>query len=168
MSQVTFKGESVNVSGNFVQAGSQAPEFTLTSSTLADIKSSELRGKKVVLNIFPSIDTPVCAASVRKFNQEASNLDNTTVLCISADLPFAAGRFCEAEGLENVQTASFFRAPSFTEDYGVNLNQGALQGLAARAVVVVNEEGLVTYGELVGEITSEPNYEAALEAVKNA
>lgn len=168
MNQVTFKGEPVNVSGNFVQAGTQAPEFTLTSSTLSDIQLAGLRGKKLVLNIFPSIDTPVCAASVRKFNESASSLDNTVVLCISADLPFAAGRFCEAEGLEDVQTASFFRSPSFTEDYGVNLNEGALKGLSARAVIVVNEEGLVTYSERVSEITEEPNYELALEAVKQA
>ncbi|PSW13883.1 thiol peroxidase [Photobacterium sanctipauli] len=162
MTQVTFQGNAVNVAGTFAVVGSQAPAFTLCGADLSDVQLADFAGKKVVLNIFPSIDTPVCAASVRAFNEKAASQDNTVVVCISADLPFATGRFCETEGLTNVQTASFFRAPTFTQDYGVNINEGALRGLAARAVICLNEEGLVVHSELVSEITEEPNYEAAL------
>ncbi|KMV30062.1 thiol peroxidase [Photobacterium swingsii] len=163
---ITFQGNPVSVSGTFPKAGEKAPSFTLCSAELNDFSLESLRGKKVVLNIFPSIDTPVCANSVRIFNEKAVNLENVTVLCISADLPFATGRFCGAEGLDNVETASFFRSSSFTEDYGVNLNDGALKGLATRAVVVINEEGTVLYSELVSEITEEANYDLALESLK--
>ncbi|MCL9781623.1 thiol peroxidase [Vibrio sp. S4M6] len=165
MSQVTFQGEPVAISGSFVQAGSQLPSFTLTSSTLEEIKWSDLCGTKLVINVFPSIDTPVCAASVRRFNKEASHLENVVVLCISADLPFAANRFCAIEGLKNVRTASFFRSPLFTEHFGVKISEGPLEGLSARAILIVDEEGLVTYSELVSEITNEPNYTAALDAL---
>ena len=163
---VTAEGKKVSISGVFPQSGQQAPEFTLCGADLSDLTLSSLKGKKVVLNIFPSVDTPTCAMSVRKFNQTAADVDNTIVVCISADLPFAASRFCAAEGLANVKTASFFRAPEFTQDYGVNINAGPLKGLAARAVVVLNEDGQVTYSELVAEIKDEPNYDAAMAALR--
>ncbi|OAN13264.1 lipid hydroperoxide peroxidase [Photobacterium jeanii] len=162
---ITFQGNPVSVSGSFLQVGQKAPDFTLCSAELSDFSLESLKGKKAVLNIFPSIDTPVCAMSVRTFNERASSLDNVTVLCISADLPFATGRFCGAEGLDKVEMASFFRSPSFTEDYGVNLDEGALKGLASRAVIVLNEEGTVLHSELVSEITEEANYEAALASL---
>ncbi len=163
---VTAEGKKVSISGVFPQAGQPAPAFTLCGADLSDLTLSSLKGKKVVLNIFPSVDTPTCAMSVRKFNQTAADVDNTIVVCISADLPFAASRFCAAEGLANVKTASFFRAPEFTQDYGVNINAGPLKGLAARAVVVLNEDGQVTYSELVAEIKDEPNYDAAMAALR--
>ncbi|AQS37224.1 thiol peroxidase (atypical 2-Cys peroxiredoxin) [Shewanella psychrophila] len=162
---ITFQGSPVSVSGTLPQTRQIAPNFTLCAADLSDITLESLKGQKVVLNIFLSIDTPVCASSVRTFNEKASALDNVTVLCISADLPFATDRFCGAEGIEGVKTASCFRSPSFTEDYGVNLNQGALKGLATRAVLVVNEEGIIVHSELVSEITEEPNYEAAIAAL---
>ncbi|QUM84349.1 thiol peroxidase [Moritella sp. 28] len=165
MSTVTFQGNSVSLSGSFAEKGTQAPNFTLCGADLADITLQDFAGKNVILNIFPSIDTPVCATSVRTFNIEAASKENTVVLCISADLPFATGRFCEVEGIKDVKTASFFRAPTFTEDYGVNINEGALAGLASRAVVCLNTEGLVVHSELVSEITDEPDYAAALAAL---
>ena len=165
MSQVTFQGNPVAVSGAFPQAGTQAPEFALTAGDLSELKLSAFAGKKVVLNIFPSIDTPVCAQSVRTFNQKAAEKSGVEVVCISADLPFAVGRFCEIEGIDGVQHASTFRSPEFAEAYGVKIPEGALAGLTTRAVVCVNEEGLVTHSELVAEITDEPNYEAALAAL---
>ena len=159
---ITFQSNPVSISGQLPLAGQTAPAFTLCAADLSDLTLTSLKGKRVILNIFPSIDTPVCAASVREFNEKATNIDNVVVLCISADLPFATSRFCGAEGIEGVQMASFFRAPEFTEEYGVNLHEGALKGLASRAVVVINEEGKVIYSELVSEITDEPNYEAAM------
>lgn len=166
MSQLTFHANPVSVSGVFPLVGTKAPDFTLCAVDLADIALSELTTKKIVLNIFPSVDTPVCAQSVRRFNEAASKLDNTLVVCISADLPFAMSRFCGAEGIENVKTLSFFRSPNFTQDYGVNLDEGALKGFAARAVIVIDTNGIVTHSELVSEITDEPNYEAALKALE--
>lgn len=163
---VTAEGKKLSVSGSFPLPGQQAPEFTLCAADLSDLTLSSLKGKKVVLNIFPSVDTPTCAMSVRTFNKMAADIDNTVVVCISADLPFAASRFCAAEGLENVITASFFRAPEFTQDYGVNINIGPLKGLAARAVIILNEDSQVTYSELVAEIKDEPNYEAAMTALR--
>lgn len=165
MNQVTFQSDAINLAGTFPQSGTQAPEFTLCGADLSDVTLASLQGKKVVLNIFPSIDTPVCAIGVKAFNEKAANLENTVVLCISADLPFATARFCAADGIENVTTASFFRTPEFTEAYGVKLAEGALEGLATRAVLVLNEEGLITYSELVSEITEEPNYDAAMAAL---
>ncbi|NOH81586.1 thiol peroxidase [Vibrio sp. RE86] len=165
MPQVAFQGNPVFISGTFPQAGTQAPEFALTAGDLSELKLSALTGKKVVLNIFPSIDTPVCAQSVRAFNQKAADKSGVEVVCISADLPFAVGRFCEIEGIEHVQHASTFRSPGFAEAYGVKIPEGALAGLTTRAVICVNEEGLVTHSELVAEITDEPNYEAALAAL---
>ena len=163
---VTIEGKKLSVLGQFPQVGQQAPEFTLCGADLSDLTLSSFKGKKVVLNIFPSVDTPVCAMSVRAFNQMAADIDNTVVLCISADLPFAASRFCAAEGIENVKTASFFREPQFTQAYGVNINEGPLKGLAARAVIILNEDGQVTYSERVAEIKHEPNYEAAMMALR--
>ncbi|WP_058910244.1 thiol peroxidase [Entomohabitans teleogrylli] len=167
MSQtVHFQGNPVSVAGQFPKTASQAQPFTLVAKDLSDVSLTQFAGKRKVLNIFPSIDTGVCAASVRKFNQLASELENTAVLCISADLPFAQSRFCGAEGLSNVTTLSTLRSPSFLQDYGVAIADGALKGLAARAVLVLNEKDEVIYGQLVNEITQEPDYDAALAALK--
>lgn len=165
MTKITFKGNPVNTGGNLPDVGSLAPDFSLVKTDLSELKLSDLKGKNVVLNIFPSLDTGVCAASVRRFNKEASSLNNTTVLCISADLPFAAGRFCGAEGLENVVTLSTFRDSSFADKYGVLMTDGPLHGLLARAMVVVNSEGKVVYTELVPEIAQEPDYESAINSI---
>ncbi|CAK1743239.1 MULTISPECIES: thiol peroxidase [Vibrio] len=162
---ITFQGNPVSISGLFPKPNQVAPSFTLCDKELNSLTLESLKGKNVLLNIFPSIDTPVCAASVRTFNEKAANLNNTIVLCVSADLPFAMNRFCGAEGIDNVTTASFFRESSFTENYGVNLNEGALEGLAARAIIVIGQDGMVTHSELVSEITTEPNYESALAAL---
>lgn len=167
MSIVTLKGAiQMNTTGELPQVGTVAPDFTVVKTDLSELKLSDLRGKKVVLNIFPSVDTEVCAASVRRFNQEASQLDNTVVLCISQDLPFAHARFCGAEGLNNVVSASTFRYNCFNEGYGMRLADGPMAGLMARSVVVINENGQVKYTQLVGEVTEEPNYEAAIVALK--
>lgn len=167
MSQlVHFQGNPVSVAGKIPQVGSKAAPFSLVAKDLSDVALSQFAGKRKVLNIFPSIDTGVCAASVRKFNQLATSVDNTVVLCISADLPFAQSRFCGAEGLSNVITLSTLRNPEFQRDYGVGIEEGALKGLTARAVVVINEQDEVVFSELVNEITHEPNYDAALEALK--
>jgi len=163
MAQITFKGNPTNTVGDLPQVGSPAPDFKLTKSDLTDITLKDLRGKRVVLNIFPSIDTPVCAASVRKFNAEADKLANTIILCVSEDLPFAHSRFCAAEGLKNVVTASDFRTREFGKKYGVEITNGPLAGLLARAVVVLDETGEVFYTEQVPEITREPNYANALK-----
>ncbi len=165
MATVAFKGNPVPTAGSVPAVGSAAPAFTLTGKDLGDVKLSDYAGKTVVLNIFPSIDTPVCAASVRRFNAEASALGDTAVLCISADLPFAAGRFCTVEGLEKVVPLSVFRSPEFGKDYGVGITEGPLRGLLSRAVVIVDGAGKVVYAEHVAEITSEPDYEAALQAL---
>ncbi len=165
MSTVTLGGNPVNTSGDLPAAGADAPGFSLTKADLSTTTHADYAGKRVVFNIFPSIDTKVCATSVRRFNEAASTLDNTVVLCVSADLPFAMGRFCGAEGIENVVTASTFRSPEFGADYGVTMTDGKLAGLMARAVVVVNESGDVVYSELVPEIAQEPNYDAAIAAL---
>lgn len=167
MSKTQFKGMPVNLAGDFIQVGAKAPEFALTKGDLSSFGVEDVKGKWAVLNIFPSLDTAVCAASVRKFNVKAANLPNVTVLAISKDLPFAQGRFCTVEGIENVVPLSDFKADStFGKDYGVLMVDGPLNGLFARAVVVLNPEGVVAYTELVPEITQEPNYEAALAAIK--
>ncbi|SFN92814.1 thiol peroxidase [Xenorhabdus japonica] len=163
---VKFQGSDITVNGDFPQAGQAAKEFTLVAKDLADVALSHYAGKRKVLNIFPSIDTGVCATSVRTFNQFASELDNTVVLCISADLPFAQSRFCGSEGLSNVVTLSTLRSGSFQEDYGVAINEGLLGGLTARAVVVLDENNQVIYSQLVDEITNEPDYDSALSALK--
>ncbi len=166
MAQITLKGNPINTSGALPATGSQAPQFTLTKIDLSEVASKDLAGKNWVLNIFPSVDTPVCATSVRRFNADASKLDNTVVLCISHDLPFALKRFCGAEGLEKVLPVSAFRNSAFGKDYGVELVDGPLKGLLARAVVVVGADGAVKYTELVPEIAQEPDYAAALQALK--
>ncbi|WP_325891071.1 thiol peroxidase [Grimontia sp. NTOU-MAR1] len=162
MSQTHFKGEPLPLLGTLPKVGGHAPDFSLAAGDLSELTPAALRGSKVVLNIFPSIDTPTCAASVRAFNEKAASMKNTKVVCVSADLPFAASRFCELEGLENVQHASTFRDPSFMRDYGVAIAEGPLVGLAARAVVVLNEEGVVLHVELVNELSEEPDYAAVL------
>jgi thiol peroxidase len=162
---VTLGGNPVEVSGRFPVKGDQAPAFSLVGKDLADVSLASLAGKRKVLNIFPSIDTPTCATSVRKFNQRANDAANTVVLCISADLPFAQSRFCGAEGLDNVLTLSTMRGADFLEAYGVAVKTGPLTGVAARAVVVLDESDHVLYSEMVGEIANEPNYDAALAAL---
>lgn len=166
MANITLKGNPITTSGELPKVGTVAPDFKLTKTDLSDVGIRDFTGKRVVLNIFPSVDTPVCAASVRKFNQDVSNLANTVVLCISKDLPFALKRFCGAEGLENVVSASELRDSSFSSNYGVKILDGALAGLMSRAVVVINEEGTVTYTEQVPEIAQEPNYDAVIEVLK--
>ncbi|ELZ5940027.1 thiol peroxidase [Providencia vermicola] len=167
MSQsVKLKGNDVTVSGEFLQADQQAKSFTLVAKDLSEVTLENYKGKRKVLNIFPSVDTGVCAASVRKFNQLANDLNNTVVLCISADLPFAQARFCGAEGLDNVVTLSAFRNPEFAQNYGVAMTSGPLKGLTARSVVVLDENDKVIYSQLVPEITEEPDYDKALDALK--
>ncbi|WP_114241340.1 thiol peroxidase [Dyella sp. C9] len=165
MSQVTLKGNPVQVDGHFPATGEQAPAFSLVGKDLADVSLASFAGKRKVLNIFPSVDTPTCATSVRRFNEKASQLKDSVVLCISADLPFAQARFCGAEGLDNVVTLSTLRGHEFLKNYGVAIASGPLAGLSARGVVVLGEDDKVVYSELVGEIAHEPNYDAALAAL---
>ena len=162
---VTLGGNPVSVAGAFLTKDQAAPAFSLVAKDLADVSLASFSGKRKVLNIFPSIDTPTCATSVRKFNQTANDLANTVVLCISADLPFAQNRFCGAEGLTNVVTLSTMRGREFLEAYGVALSSGPLAGVAARAVVVLDENDKVLHSELVAEIKNEPNYDAALKSL---
>lgn len=164
MASVTFQGNTVSTTGELPKVGEKAPDFALVKADLSEVSLSSLAGKNVVLNIFPSIDTGTCATSVRKFNEKAADLDNTIVICVSADLPFAAGRFCGAEGIENVITGSTFRS-TFGSDYGVTFTSAPLTGLLSRSVVVINSDGNVTYTEQVAETTEEPNYDAALAAL---
>ena len=165
MAEIKLGENTVHTTGNLPAAGSDAPDATLVANDLSEVQLSGHAGKRVILNIFPSIDTGVCAASVRKFNEEAAGLDNTAVLNISLDLPFAQKRFCGAEGIENAQTLSAFRSSPFEEAYGVTMTDGALKGLFSRAVVVVNENGDVVHSEQVPSIGQEPNYEAALASL---
>ncbi|SDS28044.1 thiol peroxidase (atypical 2-Cys peroxiredoxin) [Halopseudomonas xinjiangensis] len=165
MSSVTLKGNPINVAGSLPEVGAQAPAFTLVAKDLSDVSLASLSGKRKILNIFPSVDTPTCAMSVRQFNSRASKLDNTAVLCISADLPFAQSRFCGAEGLDNVMTLSTMRGRDFLRDYGVEIENGPLAGVSARAVVVLDENDKVVHSELVSEIANEPDYEKALSAL---
>ncbi|MDF0606460.1 thiol peroxidase [Neisseriaceae bacterium TC5R-5] len=162
MASVTLRGNPVEVGGSLPQKGAHAPALQLTGADLLEVTLQTYAGKNKILNIFPSVDTPTCATSVRKFNQAASKLTDTVVLCISADLPFAQKRFCGAEGLDNVLTLSTFRNPQFLQDYGVRLADGPLAGLTARAVVVLDAQNKVLHSELVTEIGEEPNYDAAL------
>lgn len=164
MSEVTLGGNPVHTVGVLPELGTKAPDFAVTGSDLGDITSDSLSGRRVVINIFPSVDTPTCAKSVRAFNEAVSGMDNTTVLCVSADLPFAQARFCGAEGLANVTTGSTFRS-SFGHAFGTTLSDGKFAGLLARAVVVLDETGTVVHTELVAEIANEPNYQAALDAL---
>jgi thiol peroxidase len=166
MAKITFKGSPVATVGDLPKLGQQAPGFTLTKTDLSALTHTQLAGKNVVLNIFPSIDTGVCATSVRKFNQQAAALPNTVVVCVSKDLPFALKRFCGAEGIDKVTPASWFRGPDFGQDYGVTMQDGPLAGLFARAVVVIGAHGAVLHRELVPEIAQEPDYAAAIAAVR--
>lgn len=162
---VTLGGNPIEIKGKFPQKGDSAPDFALVAKDLSEARLADFAGKRKILNIFPSIDTPTCAMSVRQFNQKANGLANTAVLCISADLPFAQSRFCGAEGLENVVTLSTLRGREFLENYGVAIAGGPLAGLAARAVVVLDEQNRVIHSELVAEIKNEPDYAAALAAL---
>jgi len=166
MAKITLQGNPVQTSGELPKAGSDAPGFSLTKGDLSETSLADYAGRRVVLNIFPSLDTPTCATSVRTFNALAGKTPNTTVLCISADLPFAAGRFCTTEGLQAVVPASSFRSPEFGKAYGVTIVDGGLRGLLARAVVVVDEKGKVIHSQLVPEIANEPDYDAALAVLK--
>ena len=166
MAQVTLQGNPFHTSGSLPGIGDVAPDFRLVKTDLAETTLKDLAGKRVVLNVFPSLDTPTCATSVRTFNKRASEAPNTVVLCVSMDLPFAAARFCTTEGLANVVPASAFRAPEFGQAYGLTMVEGPLKGLLARAVVVVDEKGTVKHAQLVPEIANEPNYDAALAALK--
>ncbi|QBQ42803.1 thiol peroxidase [Sphingobacterium psychroaquaticum] len=165
MAKISFKGNSINTQGDLPQVGSKAPDFKLTAGDLSEKTLSDFAGKKVILNIFPSIDTGTCAASVRTFNVEAAGLSNTVVLCISKDLPFAQGRFCAAEGIDNVITLSEYKDSNFSDAYQLKIVDGPLAGLLSRSVVVIDENGVVTFTEQVAETTEEPNYKQALAAL---
>lgn len=165
MAKITLKGNPVNTSGNLPQKGSIAPGFSLVKSDLGSLTLADLKGKKLILNIFPSLDTSVCAMSVRKFNELAAGKPNVTVLAISKDLPFAHGRFCTTEDIKNVVTLSGFRDSSFGKAYGVDIIDGPLAGLYARSVVVIDENGKVAYNQLVPETTTEPDYDASLASL---
>ena len=165
MAQVTLKGNPVNTSGSLPAVGEPAPGFTVVDKDLKEVRLQDFAGRKVVLNIFPSVDTPTCAMSVRRFNTEIAKRDNAVAVCISMDLPFAHARFCGAEGIQNVVSASAFRRPEFGDHYGVRITDGPLAGLFARAVVVVDENGRVAYHQLVPEIADEPDYDTALQAL---
>jgi len=165
MASITLGGNPINTNGDLPKIGSKAPEFQLVKQDLSTTSLADFVGSKVVLNIFPSIDTSTCATSVRTFNAKASTLENTRVLCISRDLPFAQKRFCGAEGLENVINLSDFNTGNFGKDYGLEIVDGAFTGLHSRAVIVIDENGTIKHTELVSEIANEPNYESALAAL---
>lgn len=164
MSTTNLQGNPVNTVGSLPEVGSVAPDFVTTKSDLSEVRLSDFRGKTVILNIFPSIDTGVCASSVRRFNAEAAKLENVEIIGVSMDLPFALGRFCAAEGIDHVTTTSAFRS-TFGKDYGVQLADSPMAGLFARSIVIVDPEGKVKYTQLVDEITSDPDFEAALAAL---
>ena len=166
MAEITLKGNPIHTSGDLPAVGAAAPEFTLVGGDLSDVTLASFAGKKVILNIVPSFDTGICAISVQKFNEEAGSLDDTVVVNVSKDLPFAQGRFCESNKLEHVTNVSAFRCNGFGDSYGMTMTDGPLRGLLGRAVVVVGADGNVAYSELVPEIAQEPNYDAALAAVK--
>ena len=165
MANITLGGNATTTNGELPKVGEKAPEFNLKTVKLEPASLSDYQGKKVILNIFPSVDTGVCAASVRHFNEKASELDNTTVLCISRDLPFAQARFCGAEGIENVEMLSDFENGQFGKDYGLEIESGAFSGLHSRVIIILDEEGNVTYTEQVPEIGQDPDFEAALAAI---
>lgn len=166
MAQITFKGNPIHTAGDLPAKGATAPDFQLTKTDLSDVSLKDFAGRKKILNVTPSLDTGVCATSAKKFNEAVSKLDDTVLLNVSADLPFAAGRFCESNGLKNVVALSTFRSPDFAQAYGVRIADGPLAGLTARAVVVLDAQNQVLHAELVPEIAQEPNYEAALAAVR--
>lgn len=163
---VTLKGKPIKLEGTFPKVGQQAPAFSLVNRDLQDVTLANFAGKKKVLSILPSLDTPVCALSTRKFNQQASNMDNTVVLIIAADLPFAMSRFCDAEGLDKVVTLSTMRGANFMKDYGVFIADSPFGGITARAIIVLDEKDKIIHAELVPEIADEPNYDAAMAALK--
>jgi thiol peroxidase len=165
MATVTLKGNELHTNGELPEVGSKTPDFRLTKGDLSDVSLADFAGKKRLLNIVPSLDTPTCAASARKFNEKMAQRDDAVCLVISADLPFAQGRFCSTEGLDNVITLSMMKSKNFAKDYGMLIVDGPLEGVAARAVVIVDEEGKVTYTQLVPEIADEPDYDAALKAL---
>ncbi len=165
MAQITLKGKSIHTSGDLPRNGQEAPDFRLTTTDLKDVSRKDFEGKTLLLNIFPSLDTDVCATSVRRFNSLAVKMKNTRVLCISKDLPFAHKRFCVAEGINNVISLSVLRNNDFGEDYGVRMVDGPMAGLMSRSVFIINPEGTIVYQQLVPEITEEPDYEAALNAL---
>ena len=167
MTTITLQGNPIETVGELPTIGAPAPSFTLTRTDLADVSLKDFKGKKLILNIFPSLDTPVCANSVRRFNKAAAENTDAQVLCVSADLPFAHGRFCTTEELENVVSLSVMRSPEFGQDYGVGIANGPLRGLLSRAIVLVDEGGIVRYTEQVPEIAQEPDYEAALAALNS-
>jgi thiol peroxidase len=167
MAQITSKGNPIHTAGSLPKIGATAPDFEVTRADLSSMSLKEFRGKKVILNIFLSLDTAVCAASVRRFNVETAKLNNTLVLCISRDLPFAQKRFCAAEGIDNVITGSEFRDSSFSDAYGVRIVDSPLAGLLSRAIVIIDEQGTVIYTEQVPETGQEPDYDKALAAVKS-
>lgn len=165
MAEITLKGNAINTIGNLPKVGEKAPDFTLTALDLSQKSLSDFAGKKIILNIFPSIDTGTCATSVREFNKKASRLENTVVLCVSRDLPFAQGRFCGAEGIENIVMLSDFATGKFGQDYQLEIANGPLAHLHSRVIVIIDEKENVTYTEQVSEIVEEPNYEAALKNI---
>jgi thioredoxin-dependent peroxiredoxin len=165
MASITLGGNPINTIGELPKVGSKAPQFQLTKNDLSIASLADFAGSKLVLNIFPSIDTPTCATSVRKFNESANQLDNTKVLCISRDLPFAQKRFCGSEGLENVVNLSDFKEGSFGKNYGLEIADSVLAGLHSRVVIIIDENGTIKYVEQVPEIADEPNYDAALAAL---
>lgn len=165
MSQITLQGNPINTVGTHPALNSSAPGFTLTRTDLSDASLSDFSGQTVVLNIFVSLDTSICAASVRRFNEEVSSLDNTVVLCVSADLPFAHQRFCEGEGLDRVIPLSVFRSPSFGKDYGVTIVDGPLEGLLSRSIIIIDMDGKVIYTEQVPEIAQDPDFDSALRVL---
>lgn len=166
MSEIKLKGESIHTSGDMPEVGSQALEFNLTRKDLTEAYLADYENSRVILNIFPSLDTGVCAASVRRFNELSEKLPGVYILCISADLPFAQSRFCGAEGLDKVETLSVFRNRDFGRDYGVEITDGPMRGLLARAVIVIEPDGKIGYSELVDDIVHEPNYESVLEYLR--
>ncbi len=165
--EIKLKGTPIHISGKLPADDSNAPDFVLTKTDMSDVSLKDFKGKKIVLNIFPSIDTPICAMSVRKFNEEASKLGNTVVLCVSEDLPFAHARFCGVEGIKNVVSVSDLRRKDFGRKYGLDIVDGPIAGLLARAVIIIDEDGKVKYTQLVPEIAQEPDYEAVLLALKD-
>lgn len=166
MATVTLQGNPLHTFADLPEKGATAPDFKLTKTDLSEVSLKDFAGKTIILNIFPSLDTPTCATSVRTFNSKANELHNAKVLCVSMDLPFAQNRFCGAEGLDNVIPVSAFRNPEFGENYGVEITDGKLEGLFSRAVVIINGQGNVIYTEQVPEIAHEPNYDAALAAAR--
>ena len=166
MATITLKGNEIHTNGDLPTVGAAAPDFRLTAGDLSDVSLSDYAGKRVLLNIVPSLDTTTCATSTRKFNEAASQVENAAILVVAADLPFAMGRFCTTEGIENVTPLSLMRSRNFAKDYGVLITDGPLAGITARAIVIIDADGKVAYTEMVPEIAQEPNYDAALAALR--